>query len=140
MLRQNCSGVATLSTVDKQRYIPTHSLHNTAYIPHFTSPLLTSPQLTSTQLTSPHLTSVVDPAYFRFIKTGQLWARARNCLVLMSLKYAWIRHCLTPHSSHPHSLHPHSLHPHTSHTCKHDTFPSPCPWKVYHLTPLYQTG
>ena len=37
--------------------------------------------------------AVADPAYFRFIKTGQLWARARNCLVLMSLKYAWIRHC-----------------------------------------------
>ena len=41
--------------------------------------------------------AVADPAYFRFIKTGQLWARAHNCPVLMSLKYAWICHwvCLT---------------------------------------------
>ena len=41
--------------------------------------------------------AVADPAYFRFIKTGQLWARAHNCPVLMSLKYAWIHHwvCLT---------------------------------------------
>ena len=41
--------------------------------------------------------TVADPAYFRFIKTGQLWARAHNCPVLMSLKYAWIHHwvCLT---------------------------------------------
>ena len=40
---------------------------------------------------------VADPSYLRFIKTGQLWARAHNCPVLMSLKYAWIHHwvCLT---------------------------------------------
>ena len=41
--------------------------------------------------------AVADPAYLRFIKTGQLWARAHNCPVLMSLKYAWIHHwvCFT---------------------------------------------
>ena len=36
--------------------------------------------------------AVVDPSYLRFIKTGQLWARAHNCPVLMSLKYTWIHH------------------------------------------------
>ena len=41
----------------------------------------------------PECVAVADPTYFRFIKIGQLWARARNCPVLMSLKYAWIRHC-----------------------------------------------
>ena len=41
--------------------------------------------------------AVADRAYFRLIKTGQLWARAHNCPVLMGLKYAWIHHwvCLT---------------------------------------------
>ena len=43
-----------------------------------------------------------------FIKTGQLWARARNCPVLMTLKYAWIRHCSAKFfGNHAHScIHP----------------------------------
>ena len=41
--------------------------------------------------------AVADPSYLKFIKTRQLWARAHNCPVLMSLKYSWIHHwvCLT---------------------------------------------